>query len=65
MYDIIIIGAGLAGLTSAIYAARKKLNTLILTKEAGGQSLLAGNIENCPGFKRISGHELIRARLKR
>lgn len=60
VYDIIIIGSGAAGLTSAIYAARKKLNTLILAKEVGGHSLSAASIENYPGFLNISGQELAR-----
>lgn len=59
MYDLIIIGGAAAGLSSAIYAARKKLKTLILTQKIGGQSLLTDNIENYPGFKIISGQELI------
>lgn len=59
LYDLIIIGAGPAGLSAAIYVARKKLNTIILTKNVGGQSLLAGTIENYFGIKAISGADLI------
>lgn len=59
MFDLIIIGGASAGLTSAIYAARKKLNTIILTDKVGGQSLLTDNIENYPAFQSISGQELI------
>lgn len=59
IYDIAIIGAGPAGLTAGIYAGRKKLKTIILTKQIGGQSLLAETIENYPGFEKISGRELI------
>lgn len=58
-YDLIIIGGASAGLTAGIYAARKKLNAAIITKEIGGQTLLTENIENYPGFESISGHELI------
>lgn len=58
-YDLIIIGGASAGLTAAIYAGRKKLNTIILTKEVGGQSLLTDNIENYPGFESITGKELV------
>ena len=51
MYDLIIIGAGPAGLTAALYAGRFRLNTLILERmTAGGQILLSPTIENFPGF---------------
>lgn len=51
MYDLIIIGAGPAGLTSGIYAGRFKLNTLILEKAGiGGQIIMSADIENYPGF---------------
>jgi len=59
MFDLIIIGGATAGLTSAIYAIRKKLKVLLLTKQIGGQSLLTDNIENFPGFENISGAELV------
>jgi thioredoxin-disulfide reductase len=56
MYDLIIIGGGPAGVTAGIYAARQKLNTLLIAKEFGGQiALKAVNIENYPGFEEISG----------
>lgn len=51
MYDLIIIGAGPAGLTAGLYAGRYKLNTLILEKMSpGGQIILSSEIENFPGF---------------
>ncbi|MFQ6049806.1 MAG: NAD(P)/FAD-dependent oxidoreductase [Candidatus Paceibacterales bacterium] len=60
MYDLIIIGGGPAGITAGIYAARQKLNTLLITKEFGGQlARKAVAIENYPGFEKISGLELI------
>ena len=61
MYDLIIIGGGPAGITAGIYAARHKLNTLLITKEFGGQ-MAQGTvaIKNYPGFEEISGVELIR-----
>lgn len=50
MYDLIIIGAGPAGLSAAIYAARAKLNTIIIEKQAvGGQIVTTQEIENYPG----------------
>ncbi|MBM3245780.1 MAG: thioredoxin-disulfide reductase [Candidatus Omnitrophica bacterium] len=51
MYDLIIVGAGPAGLAAALYAGRYRLNTLILEKmAAGGQIVLSPSIENFPGF---------------
>ncbi len=61
MQDLIIIGAGPAGITAGIYAARQGLKTLLITKELGGQLMKkAGKIENYPGFKEISGADLIK-----
>ncbi len=61
MYDLIIIGAGPAGLTAALYAGRFYLNTLILEKMApGGQIIFSPTIENYPGFPGgISTQELV------
>ncbi len=58
MYDLIIIGGGPAGVAAAVYAARKKLNTLIIAKEFGGQSTVSENIENWIGTPSISGIKL-------
>ena len=60
MYDLIILGSGPAGLTAALYAARYKLNVLVIGKELGGQANYASVIENYPGVKTISGIELIK-----
>jgi len=60
MYDLIIIGGGPAGITAGIYASRQKLNTLLITKNFGGQvTRKAVKIENYPGFLEISGQQLI------
>ncbi len=59
MFDTIIIGAGPAGMTAAIYAARREMKTLILSKDVGGQVMWASEIENYPGFKNIQSFELI------
>ncbi len=60
MRDLIIIGAGPAGMTAAIYAKREKLNTLLLTREFGGQMAKKEvEIENFPGLGRISAQDLI------
>ena len=58
MYDIIIIGAGPAGLTSALYALRANKNILVLeAKSYGGKIANAAKIENYPGIKEISGFD--------
>jgi thioredoxin-disulfide reductase len=60
MYDLIIIGGGPAGLTAAIYAARQKLDTLLVTKEFGGQMAKKEvEIENYPGLGSIAAADLI------
>ena len=59
MYDIVIIGAGPAGLTAAIYALREEKKVVILEKETiGGKITSSSKIENYPGFKSISGMDL-------
>jgi len=59
MYDLIIIGAGPAGISAGIYAIRRGLKTVILEKASvGGQMLLTNEIENWPGFEMISGPDL-------
>jgi len=59
-YDLVIIGAGPAGLTAGIYAARARMNVLLLEKTVpGGQILITDWIENYPGFPEgISGYDL-------
>ena len=59
MYDIIIIGAGIAGLTSAIYATRANKKVLIIEKQNyGGRIVSAPAVKNYPGFINISGVDL-------
>ncbi len=59
MYDIIIVGAGPAGLTAALYARRAEKHVLILEKDTfGGQITFSPKIENYPGYAEISGNEL-------
>ncbi|MCU0679206.1 MAG: FAD-dependent oxidoreductase [Planctomycetes bacterium] len=57
-YDLIIIGGGPAGAAAGVYAARKKLNTLLLTESFGGQSVASARIENWIGVRAIGGAEL-------
>lgn len=58
MYDLIIIGGGPAGTAAAVYAARKKIKTLLITESFGGQSVVSDNIENWIGERSINGLEL-------
>ena len=52
IYDVIIIGAGPAGLTAAVYTSRGNLSTLMLERGApGGQMATTEDIENYPGFR--------------
>ena len=59
MYDLIIIGGGPAGMTAAVYAARKRLNTLLLSNDVGGQALWMMGVENYMGYQYIEGPELM------
>jgi thioredoxin reductase (NADPH) len=61
-YDLVIIGAGPAGMTAGIYAARAKMNVLLLEKAVpGGQVLITDWVENYPGFPEgISGFDPVR-----
>jgi thioredoxin-disulfide reductase len=60
IYDVIIIGAGPAGISAGIYAGRQQLKILIISKDLGGQvAKKAVDIENYPGFEKISGPELV------
>lgn len=59
IYDVIIIGAGPAGLSAAIYAARKNLSTLIITSDIGGQLGTTYEVANYPGFEMITGPDLV------
>jgi len=58
IYDVIIIGGGPAGITSAIYTSRQLLKTLVITRDVGGQVVKTPDIENYPGFDLVSGPEL-------
>lgn len=59
MYDIVIIGAGPAGLSAAIYGQRAGKKTLLLDEKGfGGQILNTPEVENYPGIKKVSGFEL-------
>lgn len=57
--DLLIIGAGPAGMTAAVYAARKGLSTVIISDQLGGQPALTATIENYMGYQFITGPELM------
>ena len=58
MYDIIVVGAGPAGLTAALYCLRANKSVLVLEKSAfGGQITYSPKVENIPGFISLTGNE--------
>lgn len=61
MYDLVIIGGGPAGTSVAVYAARKRLKSVLITEEWGGQSNVSDDIQNWIGTPHISGAELAKA----
>lgn len=61
MYDLTIIGGGPAGVSAGVYAARKRLKTLFITQEFGGQSSVSEDIQNWIGFPHISGADLAKS----
>lgn len=61
MYDLVIIGGGPGGVAAGVYAARKKIKTILITDAFGGQSLVSNDIQNWIGTKSISGFELAKS----
>lgn len=61
VFDLIIIGGGPAGTAAGVYASRKKIKTLFITKEWGGQSVVSEDIQNWIGTPHISGTELAKS----
>jgi len=59
MKQLVIIGGGPAGISASIYAARKKMDFVLITKEVGGQVIKAGNIENYLGYAMVDGIILV------
>ncbi|MDD5502891.1 MAG: FAD-dependent oxidoreductase [Candidatus Thermoplasmatota archaeon] len=57
-YDLVIVGAGPAGITASIYASRKKMDFVLITKDIGGQTKWSAGIENYTGYQFITGPEL-------
>jgi len=58
-YDLLILGAGPAGMTAGVYAARKQLRVAIVTEDIGGQTSWSSGIENYLGYLYITGPELV------
>jgi len=58
-YDVIIVGAGAAGMTAAIYTCRKQLKTLVISRDVGGQTNQTNHIENYPGVDPQPGPQLM------
>lgn len=58
MHDLIVVGAGPAGITASVYAARKKMKLLVISRDIGGQAAWSGDIENYTGYQFITGPEL-------
>jgi alkyl hydroperoxide reductase subunit F len=59
LYDVMVIGSGPAGMTAAIYSARKGLKTLVLSKDVGGQLNISAELENYLGYSYIEAPQLI------
>ncbi len=60
VHDLVIIGAGPAGLTAAVYASVLKIDTLLVTRDIGGQAVDSSKIKNYMGFDFITGRELVK-----
>ena len=58
IYDLIIIGGGPAGAAAGVYAARKKIKTLLITESWGGQSITSADVRNWIGTESVSGYDL-------
>lgn len=58
VYDLVILGGGVSGLSAAIYAGRTKLKTAVVAEKLGGMIVVAERLENYPGLRTVSGLEL-------
>lgn len=59
MFDVIIIGAGVAGFSASLFAARRGLKVLVIGKDVAGQANYTDQIENYPGLEAVGGFELV------
>jgi alkyl hydroperoxide reductase subunit F len=60
MYDLLIVGAGPAGITASVYAARKRMKFLVISQDIGGQTVYSWDIQNYTGYQFITGPELVK-----
>ena len=60
IYDVLIVGAGPAGLTAGVYCSRKMVKTVIISENIGGQALESWAIENYMGYRMVTGDDLMR-----
>ena len=58
MYDLVIVGGGPGGVAAGVYAARKKIKFVLITKEIGAQSRVSADVQNWIGTKSVSGFDL-------
>ncbi len=58
MYDVVVVGGGPAAVAGGVYAARKKIKTLVIAEEFGGQSLVSADVQNWIGTPHVSGYDL-------
>ena len=58
MYDLVIIGGGPAGTAAGVYAARKKVRSVLITEEWGGQSAVSSDVQNWIGTVSLMGNEI-------
>ncbi len=59
IHDIVVVGAGPAGITASVYGARKRMSLKVVTVDVGGQTVWSGDIENYTGYRFISGLEFV------
>lgn len=58
IYDLLIVGGGPAGAAAGVYAARKRIKTILVVEEFGGQSTVSPDVQNFVGIVTLSGHEM-------
>src|SRR5258708_23944659 len=58
MFDVIIVGGGVAAFSAALFTSRRGLKTLVIGKDVAGQANFSDTIENFPGLEEIGGYDL-------